>query len=89
MKNQAKNKMRCLLFTALLLLSMIITSCGGGYPHHTIVEGRQLFVVYKVEKIDDTKYGTFKYAVTDASGEGWTLYSFQEFEIGDTLRISK
>lgn len=70
----------------LVLVAVFITSCG--YPHHTVCEGRQNMIVYKMEKVDNAKYGTYKYAVTDASGKGWKLYSFTRFEIGDTLRIS-
>jgi hypothetical protein len=43
----------------------------------------------KAEKVNHAKYGTFKYAVTDASGKDWTLYTFEEYKVGDTLKISK
>jgi len=66
----------------------LLTSCDD-YPGHSVYEGRQLLIVYKVEKVDNPKYGTFKYAVTDATGKDWTLVTFQKFNIGDTLNISK
>lgn len=50
--------------------------------------GKQNLIVYKVEKID-SQYGNFKYAVTDATGKGFTLYCFNEYQIGDTLKIIK
>jgi hypothetical protein len=64
-----------------------ITSCDN-YPVHSVYEGKQRLIVYKAEKIDDAKYGTWKYAITDAIGNDWTLISFQQFQVGDTLRIS-
>ena len=72
----------------LVLATFLFASCDG-YPEHTVCEGRQNMIVYKVEKINDAKYGDYKYAVTDASGKGWELRSFTKFEIGDTLRIGK
>ena len=72
----------------ILLVAFLFTACDG-YPLHTVIEGKQLMIVYKMEKIDNPKNGTYKYAVTDASGRDWELQSFQVFAIGDTLRISK
>lgn len=85
MKNY-KNKLGYAL--CILLAAFLFTACDG-YPVHTVCEGRQNMIVYKVEKIDSPRHGTYKYAVTDASGKGWELRSFTKFEIGDTLRISK
>ncbi len=84
MKN-LKTKLSYTLY--ILLATFLFTACE--YPSHKVYEGRQNLIVYKVEKIDDTKNGTYKYAITDATGKGWTLKSFSEFNIGDTLRISK
>ena len=70
----------------ILLVAVLFSACD--YPFHTVCEGKQNLIVYKMERRDDPKFGTFKYAVTDASGKGWTLYSFKQFSIGDTLRIS-
>ena len=70
----------------ILLVAVLFSACN--YPFHTVCEGKQNLIVYQIEKCDDAKYGTYKYAVTDASGKGWTLYSFNQFAIGDTLRIS-
>ena len=70
----------------ILLVAVLFSACNN--PVHTVCEGRQNLIVYKIEKCDDVKYGTFRYSVTDASGKGWTLYSFNQFAIGDTLRIS-
>ena len=71
----------------ILLATFLFTACE--YPSHKVYEGRQNLIVYKVEKIHNTKYGTYIYAITDATGKGWTLKSFSEFKVGDTLRISK
>jgi len=71
----------------ILLATFLFASCDG-YPVHTVCEGRQNMIVYKVEKINDAKYGDYKYAVTDATGKDWTLKTFQKFQVGDTLRIS-
>ena len=70
----------------ILLVSVLFSACNN--PFHTVCEGKQNLIVYKIKKCDDAKYGTYKYAVTDASGKGWTLYSFNQFAVGDTLRIS-
>ena len=70
----------------ILLVAVLFSACN--YPFHTVCEGKRNLIVYQIEKCDDAKYGTYKYAVTDASGKGWTLYSFNQFAIGDTLRIS-
>lgn len=72
----------------LVLTTFLFASCDD-YPVHMVFEGHQNMIVYKVEKINDAKYGDYKYAVTDASGKGWELRSFTKFEIGDTLRIVK
>lgn len=87
MKPRLNNKLRYSLYAVLACVFLSLTSCDG-YPHHSVFEGKQLLIVYKVEKVDDAKYGTWKYAVTDATGEDWTLKTFQKFEVGDTLRIS-
>lgn len=71
----------------LLLVAVSISSCNSDYPHHSVAEGKQNMIVYKLERCDDGKYGTYKYAITDATGAGWTLYSFKKFELGDTLSI--
>lgn len=77
-------------FGYILLVTVLFSACGNhnNYPHHTVCEGKQNMIVYKLEKCDDSKYGTYKYAITDASGKDWTLYSFSKFNIGDTIRIS-
>ena len=71
----------------LVLVTFLFTACE--YPSHKVYEGRQNLIVYKVEKIDDSKNGTYKYAITDATGKGWTLKSFNKFKVGDTLRIRR
>ena len=76
---------RYFLYT--LLAAFLFTACE--YPVHKVFEGKQSLIVYKVEKIDDAKNGTYKYAITDATEKGWTLKSFKKFEVGDTLHISK
>lgn len=87
MKLRLNNKLRHLLYAVLACGLLSLTSCDD-YPYHSVFEGKQALIVYKAEKVDDAKYGTWKYAVTDASGQDWTLRTFQKFEIGDTLRIS-
>lgn len=69
-------------------VTFLFSSCDG-YPLHKVCEGRQNMIVYKMEKINDAKYGDYKYAVTDATGKGWEFRSFTYFKIGDTLRIVK
>jgi hypothetical protein len=85
MKN-LRTKLSYALYT--LLCVVLFTACDG-YPHHTVTVGKQNCIVFKAEKVDNAKYGTFKYAVTDASGKDWTLYTFEEYKVGDTLKISK
>jgi hypothetical protein len=87
MKLQLNNKLRHILYTVLVCVFLSLTSCNN-YPVHSVFEGKQLLIVYKAEKIDNAKYGSFQYAVTDATGRGWTLKTFQKFEVGDTLCIS-
>jgi hypothetical protein len=87
MKLQLNNKLRYSLYAVLACVFLSLTSCDD-YPYHSVFEGKQLLIVYKAEKIDDAKYGTWKYAITDATGKDWTLKSFQKFQVGDTLRIS-
>ena len=82
-----KTKLSYTLYT--LLVAVLFTACGTQFPGHTVAIGNQNCIVYKIEKIDEPKYGTFKYAVTDATGVGWTLYTFEQYQIGDTLKISK
>jgi hypothetical protein len=74
----------------ILLVAFLFTSCDG-YPIHTVVEGDQAMIVYKMEKIDAglSKNGKYIYAVTDASGTGWKLKSDKVFAVGDTLKIDK
>lgn len=83
--NIIKTLTRYALYT--LLAAFLFTACE--YPPHKVFEGKQNLIVYKVEKIDDAKNGTYKYAITDATGKGWTLISFKKFKVGDTLHISK
>ena len=87
MKLRLNNKLRYSLYAVLACVFLSLTSCDD-YPHHIVFEGKQLLIVYKAEKIDDAKYGTWKYAITDATGKHWTLKTFQKFQVGDTLRIS-
>lgn len=79
-----KTLKKILLFIAIIVL---FYSCTDGYPMHTVC-GSQSLIIYKMEKVNDKRYGTFKYAVSDLSGKGWTLYSFKQFSVGDTLHIS-
>ena len=87
MKLRLNNKLRYSLYVVLECVFLSLTSCDD-YPHHSVFEGRQLLIIYKAEKVDDAKYGAWRYAVTDATGKDWTLMTFQKFEVGDTLRIS-
>ena len=82
-----RTKLSYALYT--LLCVVLFTACDNDYPHHTVAVGKQNLIVYKAEKVNKPKYGNFKYAVTDATGKDWTLYCFDEFKVGDTLRISK
>jgi len=74
----------------ILLVAFLFTSCDV-YPLHTVVEGNQAMIVYKIKKIDTglSKNGNYIYAVTDASGAGWKLQSTKVYAIGDTLKIDK
>jgi hypothetical protein len=88
MKLKLNTKLRYSLYLVLACVFLSLTSCDDGYPYHSVFEGKQRLIVHKVEKIDDAKYDTWKYAITDATGKDWTLKSFQQFQVGDTLRIS-
>lgn len=76
---------------------LLLISCDNtniSFPFHTVYEGRQNMIVYRVEKVsnpdgDISISGKYKYAVTDASGKGFTLYSFTKYDIGDTLHFTK
>ena len=82
-----KNKLSYVLG---LLIVVLFVSCSltGGYPLHTVAVGHQNLIVYKCEKINDQKYGTYRYAIADTSGKDWTLYTFEQYNIGDTVYIS-
>ena len=75
-----------LLYT--MLVAVFFVGCNE-YPRHTVCEGITTMVVYKSEKYDKIEYGKYKYAITDASGGGWTFVSNQKYNVGDTIRISK
>lgn len=45
-------------------------------------------IVYECKKVDDIKYGTYRYLIINGSYK-WVLYSFQKFNIGDTIIITK
>lgn len=74
-------------FGYILLVAILFTACNG-FPRHIVCEGKNLMIVYKAQECNNAKYGKYVYAITDASGQSWTLYSFQKFSIGDTIRIS-
>ena len=71
----------------MLLFVVLFTACDD-YPNTIVCEGKENMIVYKIDKCDNPKYGIYRYAVTDVTGVGWTLYSFKKFNIGDTLHIS-
>lgn len=75
-------------FLYTLLVVVFFIGCEE-YPHHTVCEGATTMIVYKSEKNDKIEYGKYKYAITDASGKGWTFFSNQTYNVGDTIRISK
>tara|TARA_R110001606_G_scaffold77858_2_gene179901 strand:- start:66 stop:323 length:258 start_codon:yes stop_codon:yes gene_type:complete len=85
MKN-LRTKLSYAIYT--LLVAFLFTACDN-YPYHKVFVGKQNLIVYKVERINDSKNGTFKYAITDATGKGWTLKTFEVYQVGDTLKISK
>lgn len=70
-----------------LLIFVTLSSCNN--PIHTVWEGKQNMIIYRVEKVDGVDANTYKYAISDASGKGWTLYSNTQFNIGDTVKITK
>lgn len=74
------------LIIFLITISSFLVSCDE--PYHTVCEGKQNMIVYNVKKVDNPKMGTYLYYVTDASGDDWSLYSFQVFNVGDTLHIT-
>ena len=79
-------------FVYLVLLTTLFTSCEESniYPHHTICEGKHM-IVYMASKSTNSEYkhGKYKYAITDATSKGWTLFSNKKYNIGDTIYISK
>lgn len=85
MKNFRLNTM----YLYLVLVALLFVGCDDGYPHHTVCEGTTTMIVYKSEKYDEIQYGKYKYAITDASGQGFSFISNQKFNVGDTIRISK
>ena len=71
-------------------LPLLFLSCTG-YPFNTIYEGKKSMIIYKMEDItgyEEAQFGRYKYAVTDAYGAGYTLFSFNKYSIGDTIYIS-
>ena len=83
--------MKNLLFVLPFLF--LFYSCDESFPRDSVYEGKQNLIVYKIEEIKEGSkeqelYRKYKYAISDASGKGWTLKSFQKFNIGDTLRIT-
>lgn len=83
----------CYSYVIITLVILLLGSCfrnsNDNYPYHRVYEGRELFIIYKCEIIKNSPYGNFKYAVTDASGKGWTYISFEKFQVGDTLHLIK
>lgn len=74
-----------------IIILFLFSSCdenNTNYPFHSVYDGNAPLIIYKMEKITDNKYGDWKYAVTDGSKKGWTLVSFNKFNVGDTLYIS-
>jgi hypothetical protein len=84
-----KNLKRTLSYSLYALLATVLFTSCDDYPHHTVVEGKQNMIIYKVERLDSPRDGDYRYAVTDATGQGWELRSFTKYNLGDTLRISK
>jgi len=81
-----KNKIKYFLYVT--LATVLFMACDS-YPSHKVWVGKQNLVVYKAERITESKYGAFKYAITDATGRGWELVTFEEYQVGDTLKINK
>ena len=84
-KKKMKNKLSYVF--SLIIVVALFTACDS-YPSAVVLVGHQNLIVYKSERITNPKNGDYKYAVTDASGYGWTLYSFDKYSIVDTLYIS-
>lgn len=86
MKNKSliTRKTRYFLYTLLIIIAF--ASCDR--PSHHVYEGRQNMIVWKKKTIDEPKFGKYEYWITDASGQDWLLKSHQNFDVGDTIRIS-
>ena len=67
-------------------MAVLFVGCKD-YPYHTVREGSTTMIVYKSEKNDKIEYGKYKYAISDASGKGWTFVSNQMYNIGDTIKF--
>ena len=85
MKN-LKKKMSYALYA--VLVSVLFTSCDLDRPNDAVYEGKQNMIIWSKETVSDEKYGKYEYYITDASGMDWRLKSHQDFNVGDTLRIS-
>jgi hypothetical protein len=69
----------------LIPILLFIISCDA--PTHRVAEGYSYMVVYGKVPCKNTHYGNNLYSVTDATGKGWGLFSFSEYNLGDTLLI--
>jgi len=67
-----------------LFLIVVMVSCDN-YPGH-MVSNKKHMTVYKTELLSNGKY---RYAITDSSSAGWTLITNDQFNIGDTIKITK
>ena len=73
---------------AVLLSALLVSLTGCSDPFHKVY-GTDSLKVYSVEEVNDTKYGKYKYHITDGTGKGWQLKTDLKFEIGDQLEIVK
>ena len=81
MKNYKIKAIASSIFIALLCL----TACN---PYHKVL-GTDTMKVYEVEEVNDSKYGKYRYNITDGTEKGWQLKTDSKFEVGDYLEIVK
>ena len=72
-----------------LLVAVFLNSCTE--PIHKVYAGKQNMIVYDKKENDYTpsKYGKYRYCITDATGKDWLLIIDAEFNVGDTVFVQK
>ena len=87
--NTIKALTRYTLYT--VLACVFLSSCvDRSYPTDIVSVADKPMIIYKAEKLEEkTGYGnTYRYAITNATKKGYTLYTVEKYNVGDTLVLN-